>query len=286
MSMGLCMLPNVTNFDTTPPSILDDDAFAETTTIYPRQANSINTNSGLVANPTTTLLSVHRNLINHLTRRSLPALHRPFATKALQDPRYYYSRKVCLDNALLLFTPQPDRNFLRMLLVSFTLFRHIMHHAAIVLYLEIVGQVEEDQAEEKLFRIRQDARAKILGTIKQVLGITVERLRWGETNVKGHVFFHMAIAQIEAMEQGMDVAVHALNAATTAAREALEILQQQSDTKAQDVGHTSRPLESELDTMRQDDSIPLALTEASNMNFNFGDMASWIFSDAVDEFRL
>ncbi|KAB8279161.1 hypothetical protein BDV30DRAFT_233040 [Aspergillus minisclerotigenes] len=240
MSMGLCMLPNVTNFYTTPPSILDDDAFAETTTIYPRQANSINTNSGLVANPTTTLLSaVHRNLINHLTRRSLPALHRPFATKALQDPRYYYSRKVCLDNALLLFTPQPDRNFLRMLLVSFTLFRHIMHHAAIVLYFEIVGQIEEDQAEEKLFRIRQDARAKILGTIKQPC-----------------LFAH-GNPQIGAMEQGMDVAVHALKAATTAARDSLEILQQQSDTKAQ-----------------------------INMNFNFGDMASWVFSDAVDEFRL
>ncbi|KAJ1716232.1 hypothetical protein NYO67_1543 [Aspergillus flavus] len=184
----------------------------------------------IAANETTLhpLTAVHRNLINHLTRRFLPALHRPFATKALQDPRYYYSRKVCLDNALL-FTPQPDRNFLRMLLVSFTLFRHIMHHAAIVLYIEIVGQIKEDQAEEKLLRIRQDARAKLLGTIKQVLGITVERLRWGETNVKSHVFLHMAIAQIEAMEQGMDVAAHALKAATTAAREALEILQQQSD---------------------------------------------------------
>ncbi|KAJ1716234.1 hypothetical protein NYO67_1544 [Aspergillus flavus] len=41
MSMDLCMLPNLIDFDTTPPSILDDDAFDETTTIYPRQANPL-----------------------------------------------------------------------------------------------------------------------------------------------------------------------------------------------------------------------------------------------------
>lgn len=230
--------------------------------------------------------AVHRNLIKFLTRRFLLALHRPFATMAHQDPRYYYSRKVCLDNALLLLTPEPDGDFDQMLLVSITLFRHIMHHAAIVLCVEIVAQIKEDQLEKKLLQIRQDSRAQLLTTIRQVLGLTVKRLHWGETNVKSHVFLHMAIAQIEAMEQGMDVAAHVLKAATIAAREALEILQQQRDTGAQDDSYRSHSLRSELEVMRPVDSVPLTLTEFSNMNLNFGDMASWIFSDTIDEYPL
>ncbi|KAL2825094.1 hypothetical protein BDW59DRAFT_180026 [Aspergillus cavernicola] len=330
ISMDLGMLPNTIEFDTTPPSNLDDAAFDETTTICPRQATTLTqTQSSLqillrrslaariaitrlmndtftepsyedVLRETNNLLriitasdtsthsftAVHRNLIIFLTRRFLLALHRPFATKALQDPRYYYSRKVCLDNALLLLTPEPDWDFHQMLLVSVTLFRPIMHHAAIVLCAEIVGQVKEDQSEKKLLQIRQDARTQLLTTIGQVLCITAKRLCLGETNVKSHVFLRMAIAQIEAMEQGMDIAAHVLKAATTAAREALEILQQQSDTGAQDVGYASRSLGLELETMRQDDFVPLTPTQVSNMGLNFGDMASWIFSDSMDEYPL
>ncbi|KAE8420276.1 hypothetical protein BDV36DRAFT_293409 [Aspergillus pseudocaelatus] len=330
ISMDLGMLPNAIEFDTTPPSNFDDDAFDETTTTYPTEVtpltqtqSSLQTHLrrslaaritiarlmndtfteplyedvlretdnlvGIITASETNLHSytaVHRNLINFLTRRFLLALHRPFATKARQDPRYYYSRKVCLDNALLLLTPERDWDFDQMLLVSITLFRHIMHHAAIVLCVEIVAQIKEDQSEKKLLQIRQDTRAQLLTTIRQVLGITVKRLHWGETNVKSHVFLHMAIAQIEAMEQGIDVAAHVLKAATIAAREALEILQQQSDTGPRDDGDTWRPSESELDTVRQDDSVPLTLTEFGNMNLNFGDMASWIFSDSMDEYPL
>ncbi|OGM42351.1 hypothetical protein ABOM_007908 [Aspergillus bombycis] len=330
VSMDLGMLPNTIEFDTTPPSNLDDEAFEETTTTCPKQApTSTQTQSSLqihlrrslaaritiarLMNDTFTEPSyddvlketnnlariitaseaslhlftvVHRNLINFLTRRFLLALHRPFATKALQDPRYYYSRKVCLDNALLLLTPEPDWDFNQMLLVSIILFRHIMHHAAIVLCVEVVGQIKEDQSEKQLLQLRQDARGQLLSRIRRVLNMTEKRLHEGETNVKSYVFLHMAIAQIEAMEQGMDVAAHVLKAATMAAREALDILQQQSGTETQDLGYTARYLGSEFDTMLQDDSVPLTLTELSNAGLSFGDMASWIFSDSMDEYPL
>ncbi|KAE8137777.1 hypothetical protein BDV38DRAFT_282711 [Aspergillus pseudotamarii] len=194
ISMDLGMLPNAIDFDTTPPSNLDDGAFDETTTACPTQSTPLTPNPKFVANPLMTLFSsltitasetslhsytaVHRNLINFLTRRFPLGLRRPFATKACQDPRYYYSPKVCLDNALLLLTPEPDWDFEQMLLVSITLFHHIMHHAAIVLCVEIVGQIKEDQS-KKLLQIRQDTRAQLLTTIRQVLDITVKRLHWG-----------------------------------------------------------------------------------------------------------
>lgn len=336
VSMDLGMVPTTSDFDTLPPSNIDDDAFDETTTTPPRRATpstltqtslQIVFRSSLVArmkiarlmNDSFTepsyedvlqetssltrlfaatetsleslsaargLRAVHRNLVNFLTRRFMLALHRPFATRAFQDPRYHYSRKVCLDNALLLLAPEPDRDFDQMLLVSVTLFRHIMHHATILLCLEVIGQIKEDQTDKRLLQIRQEDRARLLATIRQVPSITAKRLHFGETNVKSHVFLQMAIAQVEAMEQRLDTTTHVLTTATTGARQALEILQSQSAMNEHKDNCAFEHLGSELGPMSANDFVPLALPENGDMDLDLGDMASWLFSNWVDEYPL
>lgn len=230
--------------------------------------------------------AVHRNLINILTRRFMLALHRPFATKAFQDPRYHYSRKVCLDNVLLLLAPEPDRYFDQMLLVSVTLFRHTIHHASILLCLEMIGQIKEDQMDKKLLKIHQEGQERLLATIRQIPSITAKRLQFGETNVKSHIFLQMAIAQVEAMEKGMDITAHVLTAAAVGAQQALEILQSQSAMNEHEDGRVFAHLGSGLGLMDANDFVPLALPENGNMDLDLGDMASWLFSNWVDEHPL
>lgn len=336
VSMDLGMVPTTSDFDTLPPSNVDDDAFDETTTTPPRQATlstltqaslQIVLRSSLVTRMTIArlmndsftepsyedvlqetstltrlfaatemslellsaapgLTTVHRNLVNFLTRRFMLALHRPFATKAFQDPRYHYSRKICLDNALLLLASEPDRDFDQLLLMSVSLFRHIMHHATILIVLEIMGQIKEDQIDKKLLQIHQEDRTRLLAAVRQVPSITAKRLHFGETNVKSHVFLQMGIAQVEAMEQGLEITAHVITAATKSARQALEILQSQRAMNEHEDGHAFEHLGSELGLVSTNDSVPLALPENGDMDLELGDMASWLFSNWVDEYPL
>ncbi|RDH28843.1 hypothetical protein BDQ94DRAFT_183139 [Aspergillus welwitschiae] len=229
--------------------------------------------------------AAHQNLIDFLTRRFLIAMHRPFATKAFQDRRYHYSRQVCLDNALLILTPEHDPDFHRMLLTSVTLFRHIMHHAAISLCLEIMGQIKEDQLDKKLFQIRQQDRSRLLASVQQIPQITAERLRLRETNVKSHVFHCMAIAQIEALENGLDVTGHVLTASVASARQALEILQQRVTTNKDEGDHVFS-VGSELELAKTDEFLPPTLFRNDDTGFDLGEMTSWLFSDWVEEYPL
>lgn len=54
--------------------------------------------------------------------------------------------------------------------------------------------------------------------------MTAERLRFGETNVKSHVFLCMAIVQIEALERGLDLRTHVLTASIASEHHALRVL--------------------------------------------------------------
>jgi hypothetical protein len=331
-SLDLGMVPTGYDFDTLPPSNINDDAFDETTMTLPRhQSKSNKTQSSLqivlqsslaartkvarlmndsfnepsykqVLNETTTLnecftatekslerLGVknlfHLNFLIFLTRRFMLALHQPFATKAFRDPQYHFSRKVCLDTALILLTLEETENFDRLLVVSTTLFGHIMHHAAIILSLETIGQIKEDQSDRRLLEMRQEDRERLLITIKKVSSITADRLRNAETNVKSHVFLHMAIAQIEAMEQGIDTTAHVLESATSAARQAFRILRDRSTQEDMDRHRFELP-EFESASLSANRDFPFPLPENGDTGLELGDVANWLFSDWVDQYPL
>ncbi|KAE8349241.1 hypothetical protein BDV28DRAFT_64366 [Aspergillus coremiiformis] len=228
----------------------------------------------------------HRNLANYLTRRFLLALHRPFAAQALHNPRYYYSRKVCLDCALLLLSPEPDPDFNHMLLVTVTLFRHIMHYTAITLCMEIIVQIKEDQLEPELLRLHQGNRDRLLAVVRSVSPVTEKRLHMGETNVKSHVFLHMAIAQIEAMEQGLDLHEHVLTASKRSAEQALRILRSQSALGNGNMEETPGSAYTSVASSGLEDMFHPSFHEDGEVDLDFGDTLSSLFTGWADQFPL
>lgn len=76
------------------------------------------------------LTAFHRNMVDFVLRSFLLLLHRPSARKALDDPKYYFSRKVCLDNALALISPEPDVHYARLMTVGAGFIRSMLIHSS------------------------------------------------------------------------------------------------------------------------------------------------------------
>ena len=85
----------------------------------------------------------HDNLIQLSIRRFLLALHLPFSVKARKDPHFYFSRKVCLEQALIISTPRSDEDFRRLISLGGGLYREVMTFGAFGLCLELITQLEE-----------------------------------------------------------------------------------------------------------------------------------------------
>jgi hypothetical protein len=157
-----------------------------------------------------------RNLLDTPIRRVLLALHFPFAMKARIDPRFYFSRKVCLDTAVTILTypctssptsahaleAQQD-DYTRLKLVGAGYLKEQLIYAIIIVQLELIAQLEE---ESPLMRNEVDrkAREQLRRYIAYMVELSAQRISLGENNIKGHLFLSAVLAQIDALERGVD----------------------------------------------------------------------------------
>ena len=229
----------------------------------------------------------HQNLIEHLIRRFLLALHRPFAIKARKDPRYYFSRKVCLEQALVIASPQSDDDFSRLMAIGGGIFREILTHGALTLGLELITQLQEDDRNMVLQRNRP-RREPIYEAIRGIIDLTRERLRLGETNVKGLLVLSMAIGQSESMEAGNSPEEGILLAAKQSALTGFEILKARlppgtavSEPSSQDSVVRDSLSGDVIDGLEQDRGLE-SLLDSVGIDLNLEDSASWLFP-AFDE---
>jgi hypothetical protein len=170
----------------------------------------------------------YRNIIDCSVRRFILILHRPFAAKARTDPRYYFSRKVCLDSSLIMLTypsslpnsppPEPgiDDDYTRLKLVGGGFFKGIIVHGNMTLFSELLSQIEEGTPSVH----RQPLKA----VFRDVIDLAAKRIALVENNVKGHLFSTIVLAQVEALEQGVDPEQAVLKAARESASLCLELL--------------------------------------------------------------
>ncbi|KAI0844735.1 hypothetical protein F5Y00DRAFT_188022 [Daldinia vernicosa] len=144
----------------------------------------------------------HRNLLDHLVRRFLIPLHSPFASEARANPLFYYSLKVTLDSAMTLISPEPDEGFSRLMAIGGGMFREGFRYAMGVITRELVCQVEARRA-DGIRRCNSQDVENLKKAVKDMISLSLERVRQGETNVKGPMFLSMIMAQIEATEEGV-----------------------------------------------------------------------------------
>lgn len=176
--------------------------------------------------------ALQRNLTDMAIRCFLLAIHRLFAPKSQEHPQYYFSRKICLDTALL-FTSYPCDpaplglmdDFTRLKAISGGFYRDVFIHAAMIICLEIIQQLDEDKtsglpptATAKL------ARAQLEQTMQDSLRLLGKRIELGENSVKGYLFLSAAMGQIEATQNGADIEEGITNAMKASGRYCLDVL--------------------------------------------------------------
>ncbi|KAL2070193.1 hypothetical protein VTL71DRAFT_13219 [Oculimacula yallundae] len=145
----------------------------------------------------------HRNMIYFLIRRFLIPLHGSFANKARTNPLFQYSLTISLETVLAMgiISPEPDEGFSRLMAIGGGMFREGIRYAGTVICIAYLSQVEDRRQDGTLGR-NSNSTNLLRQSMNDLISLSAERIRQGETNVKSHMFLSMALAQADAMEAG------------------------------------------------------------------------------------
>ncbi|KAI3332482.1 hypothetical protein HD806DRAFT_480732 [Xylariaceae sp. AK1471] len=146
------------------------------------------------------LTSFQRNLCDYLVRRFLIPLHCPFASEARANPLFHYSQKATLDAALAFISPEPDDCFSRLMATGGGMFREGFRCATATITLELLVQAEAQRNEGTLhYNTRQSDFLK--QAVDHLSVLSWERIRQGETNIKGPMFLSIVLAVANAADK-------------------------------------------------------------------------------------
>ncbi|KAJ4322873.1 hypothetical protein N0V84_004637 [Fusarium piperis] len=160
----------------------------------------------------------HRNLLEYLVRRFMIPLHCSFASQARVNPLFHYSLKVSLDASMAIISPQPDDKFARLMSINSGLLREGLRYAFTTITFELIQQTELQRMDGPLGRSSQH-RDSLKQAVREIMDLSLERIRQGETNIESHMFLSMIMALVEAKEADVP---HELRVAQSA-RESLEL---------------------------------------------------------------
>lgn len=155
--------------------------------------------SSMRSNETCGVRLFHRNLVDLLLRRFFIPMHCPFAIEAAENPLFHFSRKVILDTALAISSPEYDESFSRLMCIGGGMFREAMRYAISILSFELISQAA-DQCLDGVSHRNFHQMELLKASVRDMKSLSAERIRAGETNIKGHMFLSMITAQVEAME--------------------------------------------------------------------------------------
>ncbi|KAJ5164848.1 transcription factor [Penicillium coprophilum] len=193
-------------------------------------------------------LTMHHAFLDMQIRRYILALHRPFMLQAQKDPRFYFSRKVCQESAMIIATyaerlqlPADSLDDLSNLMVMSTgSFRGPLSLDVIsVLGLEVVSQLEEMGSGpsfasvglnhtlvlDPLAELGRGQRAPIIRLLEHINGQLLQIVKLGHPTLKRYIFLAGILSQIYAMERGQPILSAVLNTAKDSLRECHDILQ-------------------------------------------------------------
>ncbi|RSL58413.1 hypothetical protein CEP54_007839 [Fusarium duplospermum] len=141
----------------------------------------------------------HRNLLEYLVRRFMIPLHCPFASQAHVNPLFHYSLKVSLETSMAIISPEPDDRFARLISINSGLVREGLRYAFTTITFELIQQTESQWVDGTLGRSSQH-RDSLKQVVREMMDLSLERIRQGETNIKSHMFLNMILALVEAKE--------------------------------------------------------------------------------------
>lgn len=166
----------------------------------------------------------HRNFLDMLLRRYILFLHRPFMIEARKDPRYYLSRKICVESCLVLSSytdrldigPVSQKDLSHLALSGNVSFKGpLCMDVLTVLGLEIKMQVEEESSlglpktphsgSDPLDEMARANRAPLMKSLERIHGQLEQTLEFGIPSLKRYNYLTGVLALIRASESGLPV---------------------------------------------------------------------------------
>lgn len=159
----------------------------------------------------------HRRFLGIYLRKYILLLHRPFMLQARKDPRYYMSRKICVESAMAIGSYSREANLglaagvlddlSRLSMVAAGCFKGALTMDIImVLSLEVITQLEEepprDSAPDPLDDILKANRAPLIETLEHIAEQLLQGIALGSASMKRYIFVSGYLSQIRAMESG------------------------------------------------------------------------------------
>ena len=171
-------------------------------------------------------------LFDTLMRRFYLCLHRPFFGRAAHDPKYYYSRKVCLDTSLIIATPtvtspeEEEDDWVRLTHRGVGFVKSFFLHSLSTIYFELTSRLEKEREESLSVPFASSRNTGIMALppdlepyykmLVYARSVTQKRLGNGEVNAKGYTWLCSAVARVEALLSHSDPDVAVLAAAKKA----------------------------------------------------------------------
>lgn len=174
---------------------------------------------------TPSMTAFHHSLLDYLVRRFMIPLHYFYSHQARSNPLFHSSVKLSLDAAFALVSPEadPSGEFTQLMTTGGGLFREGFRCAISALGLELLTHVSAQQQNGTLHRVLQH-RELLKGAVRNLIAVSEKRICHGETNVKSHMFLNMILAQVEAVETGIEIKLAIARSTTDSLRVCREIL--------------------------------------------------------------
>ncbi|OBT56538.1 hypothetical protein VE04_03240 [Pseudogymnoascus sp. 24MN13] len=208
---GMPFLITEQEWDTAPPANIDDVEISEATN-----------NPSLQSQDRVTQLNI--NMVDLPLRLALLLLHRPFAAKGMKDPRFYYSRKICLESAVTilkypssepLLANQSVDNMFRddyaQLKIVGGGFKSIITYTSTIIFHELHTQLKEDGP--AMVQQTKDNRDSLKQCLLDLLDLSVDRVTLEENNVMVRLLIVITLSLLDSTEKGVDPEPVVLDAA-------------------------------------------------------------------------
>ncbi|KAK6447487.1 hypothetical protein FP744_10003737 [Trichoderma asperellum] len=172
----------------------------------------------LKAMPNSPITEFHVSVTEISLYRCFHALHQPVIVKYLNDARFYFSRQMCLDSALKLThiwgfpdawsTDNPtageamDPDLKRLVTNGTGMFHNVASQAMLNIHIELI-HAKAGQA-SSLGYLPTVGSTNLRARLDATREWKLNRVRAGETNVKGMIFMAACLAHIQALEAGLD----------------------------------------------------------------------------------
>lgn len=200
--------------------------YADALTLSKELTNAHRTFSRFVHdnNAKSELTAFHRNLLDFFVCRFLVPLHGPFASKARTNPLFHYSRRISVDAAMAIVSPEPSVEYTRLMTIGGNLLREGLRCAITAINLELVVQADFDRLDGTLHRPSPFTEV-LKKAVKDMMQLSEKQITKLETNVKLHNLLASILAMVEPSDSDIPIKKGVAQAAIDSLEHCLGLLQ-------------------------------------------------------------